>query len=124
MSLILKIVLVFIGGGIGSVIRFLLGYLFSIKKMNGIFATLSANVISCIIIAFVLAEVIENKNSNTQIFWAVGFCGGLSTFSTFSWQNWQLVQTQQWSILVVNIVANLLLTIAAIWLGLKFSSAI
>ncbi len=124
MSLIFKIILVFLGGGIGSVIRFLLGYLFSLKKLDGIYATLSANVMSCVIIALVLAEVIENKNTNTQIFWAVGFCGGLSTFSTFSWQNWQLAQTQQWSMLAFNILANLLLTIAAIWLGLKCSSAI
>ncbi len=122
--MVFKITLIFIGGGIGSVFRFLLGYLFSIKKMNSIFATLSANLISCIIIALVLAEAVENKNTNTQIFWAVGFCGGLSTFSTFSWQNWQLAQNQQWSMLAFNVIANLILTIVAIGLGLKFSSAI
>ena len=119
----MNFLLVFIGGGIGSVLRFGLSLLFSSQKINGIFATLSANIISCIVIAFVIAETVNQKQSNNQIFWAVGFCGGLSTFSTFSWQNWQLLQNQQWGLLCFNVLSNLLLTIAAIWIGLKMNAA-
>ena len=118
-----KLFLVFVGGGMGSVARFLLGYLFAWQKLNGIFATLTANVISCIIIALVMAESFSTKNNMTQTFWAIGICGGLSTFSTFSWQNWQLIQNHNCGMLVFNICSNLLLTFLAIWIGLKFSAA-
>ncbi len=121
--MIARFLLVFLGGGIGSVVRYLLGYLFSYKNLNAIYSTLVANIVSCIVIAFILAHNhLPKQLTHNQIFWTIGFCGGLSTFSTFSWQNWQLIQTQQWSLLSFNIAANLLLTILAIIIGLKLAS--
>ncbi len=113
--------LVFIGGGIGSVVRFLLGYFFAQQKINGIYSTLTANVFSCVIIAVVMAESFSLKNNQAQTFWAVGICGGLSTFSTFSWQNWQLMQNQQWGLLSFSLFSNILFTLLAIFIGLKLT---
>jgi CrcB protein len=117
-----NILLVFIGGGIGSVIRFLLGYFFGLQKYHQIYSTLFANVLSCVIIALVMSQNNSFKNSNVQAFWAIGLCGGLSTFSTFSWQNWQLINSNQWLFLSFNILSNIALTILAIGVGLKISS--
>jgi fluoride exporter len=113
---------VFIGGGIGSVLRFAISWWMNFKNYNSIFATLISNIIASILIAFVISLSIQNKNSNTQLFWAVGFCGGLSTFSTFSLQSVQLFQTQQYAWLAFNITANLLLTFLAVGVGLKLVS--
>jgi fluoride exporter len=113
---------IFIGGGIGSVLRFAISWWMNFKNYNSIFATLISNIIASILIAFVISLSIENKNSNTQLFWAVGFCGGLSTFSTFSLQSVQLFQTQQYAWLMFNITANLLFTFLAVWVGLKLVS--
>jgi CrcB protein len=109
---------VFIGGGIGSMLRFVVSWWMSLKNYNSIFATLISNVIASIIIALLVSSCIQNKNSTTQLFWAIGFCGGLSTFSTFSLQSFQLFQTQQWAWLTFNIIANLFLTFLAVWVGL------
>ncbi|MEY2830488.1 MAG: hypothetical protein RIQ33_2346 [Bacteroidota bacterium] len=109
---------VFIGGGIGSMLRFVVSWWMSLKNYNSIFATLISNVIASIIIALLVSSSIQNKNSSTQLFWAIGFCGGLSTFSTFSLQSFQLFQTQQWAWLAFNIIANLFITLLAIWVGL------
>jgi CrcB protein len=113
---------IFIGGGIGSVLRFAISWWMNFKNYNSIFATLISNIIASILIAFVISLSIENKNSNTQLFWAVGFCGGLSTFSTFSLQSVQLFHTQQYAWLAFNITANLLLTFLAVGVGLKLVS--
>ncbi|MFM2048785.1 MAG: hypothetical protein RI955_1333 [Bacteroidota bacterium] len=115
----LSIVYVFVGGGIGSVLRFFIGWLIALKNFNPIFSTLIANIIASILIAIVCTISFNDKNSTTQIFWATGFCGGLSTFSTFSFQSYQLFEQQQWGWLAFNVSSNLILTFLAIWVGMK-----
>lgn len=118
----LSILYVFIGGGIGFVLRFLIGWLISLKNIQPIFSTLIANIIASVLIALICTISFNDKNSSVQIFWATGFCGGLSTFSTFSFQSYQFIQNQQWGWLLFNIVSNILLTILAVWIGIKLAN--
>ncbi|MFM2225722.1 MAG: hypothetical protein RJA07_1924 [Bacteroidota bacterium] len=118
----LAILYVFVGGGIGSVLRFCIGWLIALKNFNPIFSTLIANIIASILIAIVCTISFNDKNSATQIFWATGFCGGLSTFSTFSFQSYQLFEQQQWGWLAFNVSSNLILTFLAIWVGMKMAN--
>lgn len=117
-----SIIYVFVGGGIGSILRFLIGWFISFKNIQPIFATLFANVLASILIAVVCIISLNNKNSTTQIFWATGFCGGLSTFSTFSFQSYQFIQNQQWGWLAFNIASNIVLTFLAVWIGMKLGN--
>ena len=80
----LKIIfLVFVGGGLGSVCRFLL-----ICYFNGPlfpFGTFLANVLSCIILGFIVYLLsVKFLPENIRYILLIGFCGGFSTFSTFS----------------------------------------
>jgi CrcB protein len=107
----MKWLAVFVGGGLGSLVRFAFGFFFS--PITGFFpwATLAANALAAIIIAWLFATNVKEGN---ELLWqtaAVGFCGGLSTFSTFSMETVQLMRAGQTMLALVYVAMSLLLSI-------------
>ncbi len=89
------LLLVFAGGGLGSVVRFLFGrWVNTWHTLNFPFGTLAVNVVACFVLGIIVGLVDHRQffSSDTRLFWAVGFCGGFSTFSTFSLESWQLIE--------------------------------
>ena len=82
-------ILIFIGGGLGSIFRFLISKYLEISKGSFPWATLIANFIGCFLIGLLLGWGLKNQNFRSDIFLftTIGFCGGLTTFSTFSMEN-------------------------------------
>ena len=75
---------VFLGGGLGSVARWGFGQLSKglwNNPLAAVLGTFAANVIACLLLGYILAKQPQERQ---LWFWAVGFCGGFSTFSTFS----------------------------------------
>ncbi len=103
----IAIALIFVGGGIGSVLRYLMGLPFKQGNFSLPLGTLLANVSAAIIIAitFALANK-SNLSPRTIFFLTTGLCGGLSTFSTFSWETVQFFQEQQFGWAVTNILVT------------------
>ena len=100
----ITLALIFVGGGIGSVLRHLIGLPFKMGTVSLPIGTLLANISAAIIIAitFALANK-SNISPRTLFFLTTGLCGGLSTFSTFSFETVQLFQQQQFGWAVINI---------------------
>ena len=77
---------VFIGGGLGAVVRYLITLLIPSKIELYPVATLCANFLGCFIAAVVFSYFIIKSDSESvhKTFLIVGFCGGLSTLSALS----------------------------------------
>lgn len=113
---------VFIGGGTGSVVRWLLS-----MKLNPVHAaipvgTLTANLVGAFIIGLGLA--LFTRMTYLDPVWKLlittGFCGGLTTFSTFSAEVVFLLQDGRlaWAGLnmLINLAGSLTMTAVAFWL--------
>jgi CrcB protein len=116
-----NLLLVFLGGGLGSTVRFSLGrWVSALHNHDFPWGTLVVNVVACLILGFVigLADHKQIISASSRLFWTVGFCGGFSTFSTFSNETLYLIQAGFTISLVVYISLSLLLCVAAIFGGL------
>jgi len=113
---------VFIGGGTGSVARWMLSMKLNPAHQVIPVGTLTANLLGAFIIGMGLAWF--NRMTHIDPVWKVllttGFCGGLTTFSTFSAEVVFLLQEGRinWALLnvAVNLLGSLAMTALAFWL--------
>jgi len=116
-----NILLVGLGGFIGSILRYLAsGYVQqSTKSIDFPYGTLAVNVIGCFIIGF-LAQLAETRGaftSESRTFVFVGILGGFTTFSSFGNETLNLARDSQMLNAFANIGANVILGLLAVWLG-------
>jgi CrcB protein len=120
------ILFVGIGGGIGSMMRFLTSrFTARLVAAQWLFlGTLAANLIGCFLIGILSGWMLSHMPDNQpfRLLFIVGFCGGYTTFSTFAFENYRLIEMNQWGILLLYLPASVVLGIIAVWLGMKIVS--
>ena len=114
-----EIVAVFVGGGIGSIIRYLITKVSFFSSNSFPYSTFISNIIGCFILGLALTYFMKNdsQNSTIFIFIAVGFCGGFTTFSTFSSEGLELLNNGNLITFIVYTFTSIFLGIIAVYLG-------
>ncbi len=122
-----SLLLVFLGGGLGSVIRFSLSkWISSLHNHHFPWGTLVVNVAACLVLGWIigLADHKHIISPPARLFWTVGFCGGFSTFSAFSNETLVLLQSGFTFYSLLYIVLSVLLCVAATFAGLSLGEHI
>ncbi|OGW29460.1 MAG: hypothetical protein A2X59_05675 [Nitrospirae bacterium GWC2_42_7] len=118
-----KILLVGLGGFIGSIFRYLLsGYVQQASRSASFpHGTLVVNILGCFIIGLLtyLAESRGLFTDESRAFVFVGVLGGFTTFSTFGNETMNLLRDGESFLASVNIAAHVLLGLLFVWIGLK-----
>jgi CrcB protein len=124
-----QVLLIFIGGGLGSLARFGVSKAFYSWSSIFPFGTLTANILACFILGVLSGWAALSSSSSVtdyRAFVAVGFCGGFSTFSTFTNETIQLITIDRWAEAFMNVFVSLILcflaTFAGLWLGRQILS--
>ncbi|HWQ70147.1 MAG TPA: fluoride efflux transporter CrcB [Patescibacteria group bacterium] len=122
-----KVLLVGIGGFLGSVARYLIsGYVQD--RMGEIFpfGTLAVNVIGCFVIGGLseLAEARAFLSPETRALIVIGVLGGFTTFSTFGNETVNLLRDGEWVFAAMNLLTHAVLAIGAVWVGRATAHAI
>ncbi|MFM7814199.1 MAG: fluoride efflux transporter FluC [Flavobacteriales bacterium] len=111
--------LVFIGGGLGSVLRFALTNLLGSSAF--IWATWTANILAACVIGLLVGLGVRENQPPYWLLLAVGFCGGLSTFSTFSLETLQLIKQDSWMLLAFQVLSTVIVSVGAVYLFTQIS---
>lgn len=118
----MKLLLIFIGGGLGALTRF--GLSKAINDWCGLrfpLGILACNILGCFLIGWAAGQVNKAAPEWLSPLVTIGFLGGLTTFSTFANDSVALFKSGESSLGLLNIFASLIPCLLAVLLGLKLA---
>ena len=112
--------LVFIGGGFGSGLRYLIGKYLNSSLGGFPIGTFTVNIIGSLLIGLILGYAAkENSLSQNQVLLlATGFCGGFTTFSAFAHENFQLLKTGDIIQFSIYTIGSIVVGLIAVFIGI------
>ena len=115
-----QLLLVFLGGGIGSSLRYWIGKHLNNAETGIPYGTFAANIVGSLIIGIILGVALKNNSlsQNTILFLATGFCGGFTTFSTFAYENHIFLKSGDFMSFALYTCGSFVIGFAAVFLGI------
>jgi len=115
-----QLLLVFLGGGFGSTLRYLLGKFLNNDTTGIPYGTFAANILGSLLIGFILGMAAKNGTISEEykLLLATGFCGGFTTFSTFAYENHVFLKSGDFMTFFLYTIASFIIGFAAVFLGI------
>lgn len=125
----LKLLLIFLGAGLGGVLRYLLAHTIHTAANSAFpFGTLVVNITGCLAIGF-LAALFEARSTGPsaipehyRLALIVGVLGGYTTFSAFGYESMKLITDHKWMLAGLYIFLSNALGLAAVFIGAALAS--
>ena len=119
-----KLALVFVGGGFGSAVRYLVA-LGSLRLFGPAFpwGTLAVNVIGSLLLGLILGYGMAHSggSDNLRLALGTGVMGGFTTYSTFNYETLRMIEGGTYALAAgyagMTFVVCLLAGAAGMWLG-------
>ena len=115
-----RYLLVFLGGGAGSMLRYLVGTAIT-ARYSGRFplGTVIINITGSFLIGVVMTMITQRLDGHPhlRLLLVVGVLGGYTTFSTFEYETYYAVRSGQQWLGLLNVVGSVVMGYLAVWLG-------
>lgn len=115
-----QIILVFLGGGFGSALRFIIGKWLNNAETGIPYGTFLANILGSLLIGVILGLAAKNEtlSQSQTLLLATGFCGGFTTFSTFAYENHVFLKSGDFMSFAIYTIASFAIGFLAVFLGM------
>ena len=116
-----RLLLIAIGGAIGTVLRYLVGVLALQWLGTGFpYGTLIVNLTGAFVIGLVQALAADTAvvSESTRLFLTTGMMGGLTTYSAFSYETAHLLELHAWHLAWIYVLVTTVLCLALCFLGI------
>ena len=125
MQVLKNIILVGMGGFIGSSLRYLVSGWAQSWMKSGVFpiGTATVNILGCLVIGFLggWAENSQMFSPHLRLFLFLGLLGGFTTFSSFGHETMALMRDGESLLAFANVVGQIVLGFGAVMLGYNFT---
>ena len=113
------VILVAIGGAIGSVLRYLVAiWMKNLYTSEFPWHTFSVNIMGCLLIGFMFSITLENVTlENLRLFMMVGVLGGFTTYSSFGLETFDLIMQNKFYLASSYILATNIFGLVAVFCG-------
>lgn len=114
------LLLVILGGGLGSGLRYLIGQYLNPLISGFYLGTFLVNIIGCLLIGLILGSSLRSEVANPAqaALLATGFCGGFTTFSTFGLEQFLLLKEGNYLPFLIYSLGSIACGLLAVMLGL------
>lgn len=120
------ILLVFLGGGFGSVLRFIIGKYLNNAETGIPYGTFAVNILGSLLIGVILGMAAKNNtlSENQILLLATGFCGGFTTFSAFAYENHVFLKAGDFTSFAIYTIGSFVIGFLAVFFGLYLAKTV
>ncbi len=122
--MIKNILLVGLGGGAGSILRYLCQRWFAeVYSHSFPWGTFAVNITGCFLIGVFWGLTFKTFDSNEhwKLFLMTGICGGFTTFSAFTLEGIGLIREEKIGLFFIYVASSVVVGLALTLLGMKLT---